>query len=107
MARLVSGEASEEHRRFEEVCQEMGLPRNESKRLAGRHPPGRRAEVTRRDLHPAALKDEAKHRNGFGFAVYEEMAKARDSRSHWAPRFRRSLQKTIAGSNEPSFPSLP
>lgn len=35
MARLVSGEASEEHRRFEEVCQEMGLPRNESKRLAG------------------------------------------------------------------------
>ena len=33
MARLVSGEASEEHERFEKVCQDMGLPRNESKRL--------------------------------------------------------------------------
>lgn len=35
MARIVSGEASEEHKKFEQVCQEMGLPRNESKRLAG------------------------------------------------------------------------
>ncbi len=35
MARIVSGEASEEHQRFEEACHKMGLPRNESKRLAG------------------------------------------------------------------------
>lgn len=35
MAKVVQGEASEEHRRFKEACQQKGLPTNSAKELAG------------------------------------------------------------------------
>eukprot|EP00438_Fugacium_kawagutii_P013458 Skav231262 [mRNA] locus=scaffold2436:51122:57163:+ [translate_table: standard] len=35
MKSICEGEASEEHKRFSQACQECGLPRNESKSLAG------------------------------------------------------------------------